>query len=45
MGKEVRTRFWWRNIREGDHLEDIGMDGKTILKWFFKKYDGGREVD
>ena len=25
--------FWWRNLREGDHLEDTGVDGKIILSW------------
>ena len=44
MGKEVRTRFWWGNKREGNHLEDLGVDGKKILKWFFQKHDGGREI-
>ena len=33
MGKvEVHTRLWWRNLREGDHLEDSGVYGKIILK-------------
>jgi hypothetical protein len=25
---------------EGDHLEDLGVDGKVII-WIFKKWDGG----
>jgi hypothetical protein len=37
---EVYTGFWWGNLREGDHLEDPGVDG-IILKCIFKKWDGG----
>jgi hypothetical protein len=25
------TRFWWGNLREGDHLGDPGVDGRIIL--------------
>ena len=26
------TKFWCGNLRERDHLEDPGVDGKTILR-------------
>jgi hypothetical protein len=34
---EVQTGFWWGNLTERDHLEDLGVDRKMILKWIFKK--------
>jgi len=37
---EVYTWFWWGNLRERDHLEDLGIYG-TRLKWIFRKKDGG----
>jgi hypothetical protein len=41
MGKrEVYTGFWCEGLREGDHLGDPGVDGRIILKWMFKKWDG-----
>ena len=30
---EVYTGFWFGNLRERVHSEDIGIDGKIILKW------------
>jgi hypothetical protein len=38
---EVHTGFWWGDLREGDHLENPGIDGRIILKWILKKWDGG----
>jgi len=38
---EVYTAFWWENLREGDHLEDPGVDGKITLRWIFRKWDVG----
>jgi hypothetical protein len=36
---EVHAGFSWGNLRERDHLENLGVDGITILKWIFKKWD------
>jgi hypothetical protein len=36
----VYTEFWWGNLRERDHLEGQGVDGRIILKWIFKKWYG-----
>jgi len=35
----VYTGFWWRNLRERDHLGDAGVDGRIILRWIFRKSD------
>jgi hypothetical protein len=38
---KVYTGFWWRNLRERDHLEDPGVDVRIILRWIFRKWDVG----
>jgi hypothetical protein len=40
---EVHTGFWWGNLRERDHLENLGIVGMIMLKWIFKKWDGGMD--
>jgi hypothetical protein len=29
--------FWWANLTERDHLEELGIDERTVLKWALKK--------
>jgi hypothetical protein len=35
---EAYAGFWWGNLRERDHLEDPGIDGRIILRWIFRKW-------
>jgi hypothetical protein len=38
---KVQAGFWWGDLREKDHLECLGIDGRVTLKWIFKKWDRG----
>ena len=38
---EVYAGFWLGDLRESDHLEDPGIDGRIILRWMFRKLDEG----
>ena len=37
---EVCTRFWWGNLRERDHWGDQDVDGRIILRWMLRKWEG-----
>jgi hypothetical protein len=35
--------FGCGNVRERYHWGDTGVDGRIILKWIFRKWDGGTD--
>jgi hypothetical protein len=37
---QLRTGFGWGDRSERVHLEDLGVDGRIIVKLLFRKWDG-----
>ena len=37
--REIRAGFWWGNLNDADHLKDLEVDGKIILKCIARKLD------
>jgi hypothetical protein len=35
--KRGEKGFCWGNLRDGNHLENVGVGGRIILKWIFRK--------
>jgi hypothetical protein len=36
----VCTGFWWGSLREGDPWGYPDIDGKIILRWIFRTWEG-----
>jgi len=34
------TGFWWENLRERAHWGGPDVDGRIILSWIFRKWEG-----
>jgi hypothetical protein len=39
-GERCAQGFWWGSLREGDQWGDPDVDGRIILRWIFRKWDG-----
>jgi len=37
--KRGAYKVWRGSLREKDHLEDPGANGRIILRWLFRKWD------
>jgi hypothetical protein len=37
-GKEMYTKLWYENFKERDHLEDLSMNDRMVLKFILKKW-------
>jgi hypothetical protein len=40
---ELHTGFWWGDLMEGDSLDDLGVNGRIILKCILKKWEVGMD--
>jgi hypothetical protein len=45
MTGKVHTGFWCGDLWEKEILEDPRVDGKIILRWIQRKWDGGHGLD
>ena len=36
----MHTEFWWGELRESGHLEDLDVDVRVVIKRIFKNCDG-----
>jgi hypothetical protein len=34
--KRSANGFWWKNLGDRDHLEDLGLYGRITLKWIIR---------
>jgi hypothetical protein len=40
---KLHTGFYWGDMRERDHLKDLGIDRRIILKRSLEKREGGMD--
>jgi hypothetical protein len=40
MRRDIHAGFWWGNLNEREHLEDISVERLIMLKWILKGQGG-----
>ena len=43
IGERIVCRVLVGKPEEENHLDDLGEDGRIILRWIFRKLDGGMD--
>jgi len=38
--EKVHMGFWWGDLRDRDQQENLGIDGRIMLKWISSQCDG-----
>jgi len=36
--REMNREFWWGNLKQTDHLQDLDLDMRIILRWVLGKW-------
>ena len=44
-GQEGACMIWCEKLKKGCLLGDVDVDGRIILRWIFRKWDGGHGLD
>jgi hypothetical protein len=37
VGRQIDMKIRFEELKERDHLDDLGIDRRIVLKWVFKK--------
>jgi hypothetical protein len=40
----MHRRFWWGDLKDRDHLENLGVDVRIILRWMTKQWNGEASI-
>lgn len=45
MGEVINVcKIWIGNLKGGEHIQDIGVDGREVLKWVLRKREDSIQI-